>query len=243
MKHFDTIEVEKVLLAYKGNPSEANLDLLYNSIDHIILKVTCKIASGFSKKFPADFEDLQQNVRISIYKILPKLASISVSGNQVIAVVVKATVWSFKSRYAQYKRKTPVKFDYAEPNDWMPTHEVGVEVQLELAMGGVEADLPDEGTGSIVNDFMLPKVWKNSNQFETMYLKMLPEEILNKALVKNRYKDKSSLVRFCLLSLIEDRDASRLLISKKWDISSASFWLQYSTVLLKLAILETILED
>lgn len=240
MRHFDTEEVEKVLFAYKNNPSEINLDLLYNSIDHIILKVTNKIASGFSKKFPSDFEDLQQNVRISIYKILPKLATISVSGNQVIAVVVKAVVWSFKSKYSQYKRKTPVKFDYAEPNDWMPIHAVGVEVQLELAMGGVEAEQPDENSGSLINDFMLPKVWKNPNQFETLYLKNLPDEILNKALHKNRYKDKESLVRFCLISLIEDRDASSILINKKWETSSPTFWTKYSLVLLKLAILETI---
>ena len=242
MEHFQTNEVDKVLLLYKGNPCEETLDALYNSIDHIVVTVTSKIATGFSRKFPDDFEDIQQNVRITIYKILPKLASISTTGNQVISIIVKASIWKFKSCYASYKKKTPVKFAYGDPNTWMPEHNVGVEVQLELAMGGMESDhsTGENASGTIVNDFMVPKVWVNSNQFETLYLKTLPDEVINRALAKNRYTDKVSLVRFCLLSLIEGRDASLMLISKKWDESNASWWNKYSTVLLKLAIIDII---
>lgn len=243
MEHFQTDEADKALAIYKNDSSEANLDNLYNSIDNVILTVTNKIASGFSKKHPSDFEDIQQNVRISIYKILPKLANISVSGNQVIAVVVKATVWSFKSRYAAYKRKTPIKFSYSEPHSWMPEHEVPVEVQLEFVIGMEQFDntTGENIFGTVEKFFMVPKAWVNSNQYEGMYLKSLPDEVFNKALSKNRYKEKEGLVKFCLLSLIEGRDASTILISQKWKETNATFWLKYSLVLLRLALLETVI--
>ena len=96
----------------------------------------------------------------------------------------------------------------------------------------------DNGPSSLLH-YMLPRVWINSNQYETVYLKTLPVQILNKALQKNRYKDKEDLVRFCLVSLIEGRDASSMLISKKWDESPA-FWTKYASVLLKLSILEVV---
>ena len=247
MKHFDTEEVELVLVGYKSDPSEANLDLLYNSIDHIITKVTSKIASGFSKKNPDDFMDIQQNVRIAIYRILPKLATISVSGNQIIAIIVKASIWSFKSKYAQYKRNTPVK---GVPGEWwLPDNEVPVEIQLEAALGGfnsVEVDATDEGRKNntynphALRTYLAPKTWINSSQYETLYLKTLPAELLNKALDKNRYKKEVDLVRFCLLSLIENRDASPILINKKWN-TKATFWNNYSEVLMRLAILDMVI--
>jgi hypothetical protein len=245
IKRFDTAQIEPLLLAYKANPNEETLDALYNGIDHIIITVTNKIASGFSRKHPDDHMDLQQNVRIRIYKILPRLARISVSGNQVVAIVVKATVWAFKSRYAAYKRKTPVQGSYG---DWMPENDVPVEIQLELAMGGVlfddyPKDMPEENFNSIhssVKQTAAPKIWINSNQYERVYLKTLPVQILNKALQKNRYKEREDLVRFCLVSLIEGRDASTILISKKWDESNAGWWTKYANVLLKLSILEVV---
>jgi len=258
IKHFDTTQVDPLLAAYKANPNETSLDELYNAIDHIILTVTNKIASGFCKRHPDDFMDLQQNVRISIYRILPKLATISVSGNQVIAVVVKATVWAFKSKYSAYKRKTPVKGSFGD--SWVPDNEVPVEVQLEMAIGGdygrgavnqrvydaEDHTNPDSyrshmDTGVSTKHFFIPKIWINANQYETVYLKNLPTTILNKALSKNRYKNKETLIRFCLVSLIEGRDASTILISKRWGENNPSFWTKYSSVLLKLAILETIL--
>lgn len=247
IKRFETEQIERILFKYKQNPSEENLDELYNNIDHIIVTITNKIASGFSKKHPDDFMDIQQNVRISIYRILPKLATISVSGNQVVAVVVKATVWSFKSRYSAYKRKTPVQGTMF--GTWLPDNEIPIEVQLEMAIGGTELGessrkTEEEGpswthTANISKVFISPRIWTNSNQFETVFLKTLPVQILNKALQKNRFKDKEDLVRFCLVSLIEGRDASTILISKKWDVNP-SFWTRYSNVLLKLSILEVI---
>lgn len=245
IKHFDTKLIEPLLLAYKANPNEETLDVLYNGIDHIILTVTNKIASSFSRHHPDDFLDLQQNVRISIYRILPKLATISISGNQVVAVIVKATVWAFKSRYAQYKRKTPVQGSYG---DWMPDNEVPIEIQLEMAMGGIVSDdypkdMPEENFNSIhssVKQIAAPRIWINSNQYESVYLKALPVQVLNKALQKNRFKSKESLVRFCLSSLIEGRTASLMLISKKWGENNPSWWIRYSNVLLKLAVLDVI---
>lgn len=246
IKRFETDDIERVLFKYKQNPSEENLDELYNKIDHIIVTITNRIASGFSHKYPDDFMDLQQNVRISIYRILPKLATISVSGNQVVAIIVKATVWSFKSRYAAYKRKTPVKGTFGV---WQPDNDIPIEVQLEMAIGGTELGetshkTEEEGPSwahcqNISKVFISPKVWTNSNQYETILLKTLPVQVLNKALQKNRFKDKEDLVRFCLVSLIEGRDASTMLISRKWDVNP-SFWTRYSSVLLKLSILEVI---
>lgn len=244
MNRFDASKIDEVFTAYKTNPTEENLDNLYNAIDYIVVAVTCNIASSFSKKHVDDFMDLQQNVRISIYRILPKLANISVSSNQVIAIIVKAVNWSFKSRYAAYKRKTPVQGSFG---DWMPENDVPVEIQLEMAMGGILSDdyskgMPEENFNSIessVQQTATPRIWINSNQWEKTYLKALPTIVLNKALQKNRFKEHEDLVRFCITCFIEDRDPSSMLISKKWG-EVPSWWIRYSTVLFRLSILEVI---
>jgi|ERR1035438_9621103 hypothetical protein len=245
MKHFDSKEVEIFLKEYKLNPCEITLDNLYNSIDHIVLAVTSKIATSFSKKYPADFEDIQQNVRITIYRILPKLASISITGDQIIAIVVKACVWKFKSSYARFKKKTPVQ---GTMGDWMPDNEVAVEVPLEVVLGADNGKQTRSGKDwdeytrlkYEVKTTATARVWINPSQFERLYLQRLPEQVLNLALSKNRFREKDTLVKFCLQSLIEGRDASTILISKKWDTSSPVWWINYSTILLRLAIIDTI---
>ena len=253
---FKTEKVELVLAEYKANPCEATLDELYNSIDPIILAVISRISSTFKRKRPDDFLDLQQNVRVSIYKILKKLADISATGNQVIAVVVKATVWSLKTHYRRYKRITPVTNvgDYYMGGSWKPDFDVPIEVPLSTvdpafthsSFGPEEStvdSMPFEGISThYIFNVHTHKIglWHNSNSYEYTYLKALPALIIDTALELNRFPEKESLVRFCLMSYLDDRTPSTVLIGKRWEEKDPYFWPRYSQVLLRLAALRVL---
>lgn len=256
-KHrFKTDKVELVLAEYKANPCEATLDELYNVIDPIILTVVSRISHTFKKKKPDDFLDLQQNVRVSIYKILKKLADISATGNQVIAVVVKATVWSLKTHYRKYKRTTPVTNvgDYYMGGSWRPEYEVPIEVPLSTvdpayvsSSWGPEDAMVDVLPFEHVSSHYIFSVhshkvglWHNSNSYEYAYLKTLPIQIIEASLALNRFPEKESLVRFCLMSYLDDRTPSTVLIGKRWGESDPYFWPRYSQVLLRLAALRVL---
>ena len=75
------------------------------------------------------------------------------------------------------------------------------------------------------------------NQFACSFLKNLPTDIVQQALSKNRYKDKALILKFCIECYLEGRSPSSMLISKRWGISNANFWIKYSFILLKLSIL------
>ena len=241
---FDTTDVDKAFHIYKKSPSSYTLEALYNTLDPIITTVTERIAKRFRHNVPDDFLDIQQNVRCDIFRILEKLSYISHTGNQVLSIVVKASVWSFKTNYAKYKRKTPVTSDGISVgrnySGWEPDNEVPIEVRVESALGcGMSSEEAYDPLD--ISPLILAKVWKNPSQYDTIYLKRLPDVILTKVLEANRFKDKEGIVKFCVSSFLEGRDPSVALISRRWNDSNSTFWPKYSKVLLKQTIL-TVLE-
>lgn len=241
-KRFETDKVDILLAQYKSQPSYDNLNLLYNELENIITQVTEKIASSFRYKHPDDFEDIQQNVRISIYKILERLANISISGNQVVSIVVQATVWSFKTHYRRYKKHTPIKLE-SEGSIHLHYESQSkiIEIPIDrLSILDSEAQGPfTEGRHSWCGE-LHKELHLNSGQFAGTYLHDLPRLIMEEAVRNNRYPDKEDLVRFCLMSIVEGRSPSMSLIGKKWEESEPSYWPRYSLILLRVAMLHVI---
>jgi hypothetical protein len=249
-KRFPTIQAEIALAEYKASPSEDTLDNLYNQIDPIVLEVTSRISFSFKHKHPDDFLDIQQNVRLSIYRILKRLADISVTGNQVISVVIKATVWSLKTHYRRYKKVTPV-MQSAAHGKWLPEFEIAIEVPISEIIPifdmteRQEYNTPDYWTGESKHprynsQYEDVGLWHNSGQFHYAFLRSLPDLVMKKVLELNRFKEEESLIRFCVMSFFDNRTPSTILIAQRWRVSDAFFWPRYAEVILKLAMLDVL---
>lgn len=241
-RRFDTEEVDSVLAKYKKRPNSVTLAALYESVDPIVSGVTSRIARRFSKKHPDDFLDIQQNVRIAIFNILEKIANMSETGNQIISIIVSATVWSFKTNYRAFKRKTPVSGDSPTSiSTWTPEYNVPIEVpypstnanNLSYTVTSLSTSTYQHTT--LVNVFSTPP-----SQVEAIYLQHLPELIAKSAKAKNRYKDKQDVVDFCINTIMDGRSPSTSLIANKWDSEFYNFWPKYSKVLIKLSALEVL---
>ena len=234
-KRFETEEVDRVLGLYKRDPSSDNLEQLYVALDSIIETVTARIAKTFRSKNPEDFLDIKQNVKIDIYKVLPKLSSISTTGNQVIAITVNACVWSFRTHYKKWKKDNPIPahalFNAVEEGDMRTA---GTHCVHTPPNKGWSYYYSSDSTGD--NKSPLDGIFVLPNQYDKLYLKSIGSELISNALKKNRFPEKDSLVKFCLQNLIEGRTASSAVISGRWGAEKTSFWPKYSGILLKIAL-------
>lgn len=235
-KKFETEFVDKALREYKESPTGENLELLYNSLDHVVTTITKHVASSFSKKHPDDFLDIQQNVRIKIFKILKRLAEISETGNQVISIVVKASVWAFRIAYRKYKKTTPVK-GQGPSSEWSPEYEVPVEIPIDVLVHPSTKVAKDPNL-TVSKEY----TWINSCQYEAYVLTSLPELVIDTAVSFSRFsgKEKDEIIRFCLTAVMEGRSPSIRFIAKRWNEPNPKFWVKYSKILFRLAMLSVI---
>jgi hypothetical protein len=81
-----------------------DVDALYSSLDPLITKTTQRIAYYYRHKNPADFADIQQNVRIDMWKALPKLLTLATDEQSLTRLVVTAINYSFKVHYKGVKK-------------------------------------------------------------------------------------------------------------------------------------------
>jgi len=229
-QYYDSTLVEQTFQAYKASPSLEGLALLYLSLDPIILSVLQRTSKNFRHKHPDDFDDLVQSVKMDIYKILEKLANISETGNQILSIIVKASIWSFKTNYRVLKKQRGVSFEYMSE---VIADRIAVQDHEEYTNSGYYViPMPVDFDFSLLSLVSTPP-----NQYACSLLKRLPSDIVEQALYKNRYKDKAPVLKFCIECYLEGRSPSSMLIAKRWNISNASFWIRYSFVLLKLSIL------
>jgi len=211
MLRLDDAVIANEFQAYKTSPTPELITTIYSTLDPLIVNVLSKIASSLKNKHHEDYQDIQQQVRLDVYTVLPKLMDISVVPAQVIAIVVKVTSWSFKTHYHRMKNKKPI-FVYL-------------------------TDLNSELTESEIVD---NKIFVNSNQFDYTYLNSLQSLIIDKVISLNKYKNKNELILFCINSFFEGRDPSTKLISKRWEESNPYFMKDYSLLLFKMAILSVV---
>ena len=236
-QYYDSTLVEQRFKEYKANPSKDRLALLYLSVDPVILSVLQRASKNFRHKHPEDFDDLVQSVKMDIFKILEKLVSISETGNQVLSIVIKASTWSFKTNYRLLKKQRSVSFEYMSE---VISQKVSAQEKEDFTVGHEVDFVSGHDFVSIPVDFdvsLLSLISTPPNQFACSFLKSLPSGIAQTALLKNRYKDKELILKFCIECYLQGRSPSSMLISKRWGVSNANFWIKYSFILLKLSIL------
>lgn len=236
---FPSDNIHIALVSYKQKNTEDSLCILYNSVENIINTVSKNIAKTFSRKNAEDFKDIQQEIRLQIYKILPRLSVLSVDGEQLIRILVSAVIFSFRSAYKKYKKATPVKVATGQAinhifitNDWQPDENVLVEFSYEELTDPIfECNVPKK----VVHYSFL----KIDSQIESsIYIKQVFQQLLELVLLNNRYKHYESIIKFCLLSLLHNRQPSLLLLNTYTQTTKATFFINYTKYLIKLSLLQ-----
>lgn len=229
-QYYDSTQVDQYFALYKANPTEDGLALLYLALDPIILSVLQRMSKNFRHKRPDDFDDIVQSVKMDIYKILEKLASISETGNQILSISVKASMWSFKTNYRILNKQRGISFEYMSE---IMADRIGLQDNPEYIKGEETQPVPVDFDFSLFSLVSTPP-----NQYACSFLKNLPADIIQRSLARNRHKDKELILKFCIECYLDGRSPSAMLISKRWGITNANFWIRYAFVLLKLSLLD-----
>jgi hypothetical protein len=203
---------------YKVSPNDVLLEDLFNTLNPIIESVLRRCSKSFSKKHADDFLDIEQNVKLDLFKVLPKLTAISISGNQIIGITVKGTIWAFRVHYNKYKKANSFVF-----KDLMIGHDVESDELSEDPL----LQLPRES---------LPE----QPQLSLLLLEAFKKDIIKNSLKENRYQEQSLMVQFIIESKLEGRIPSAILLESKWGVKNKIFWFRYTDVLLKLGIYNTL---
>ena len=103
-------------------PIQINLEDLFNDLNPLITQTTNRIAYLYRHKHTADFEDIQQLVRLDVWKFLPKLLTLATSKDSLTRLVVTAINYSFKSHYRNVRKKNKLELTVLDEAD-----NVGVE--------------------------------------------------------------------------------------------------------------------
>lgn len=228
-QYYDSTLVDYYFDLYRANPTEDGLALLYTALDPIVLSVLQRTSKNFRHKHPDDFDDLVQSVKMDIYKILEKLTKMSETGNQVLSIIIKAAVWSFKTNYRVLKKQRGVSFEYMSE---IMLDRIGLQDNPEYIKGEETQPVPTDFDFSLFSLVSTPP-----SQYAYSFLKNLPADLLAGSLSRNRHKDKAPVLKFCIECFLEGRVPSTMLISKRWGVSNANFWIKYALILMKLSIL------
>lgn len=232
MKYLDFQKINYFFSNYKKRPTSHNLNSLYTELDPLVVDVTNNISKNFRSRNPEDFEDLQQQTRMEVFNVLDKIVNISFTGEQLAKILVKVIIYSFIDSYKEYKKERYIKLHGMEETTYapfVPIQEVAGERDVKYA------DAPMA--------YKKAEIFINPGQEHSYYLNILRFNIEEKIKERNRYKDKQDIILFCFDSLFNSRDISPKIIQKIWNIKEASFFLDYTEILLKTAVYDELYSE
>jgi hypothetical protein len=227
-KKFDTEYLGKAFEDFKLDQTKDNLDTLYEGLDKIVLTVTNNISKRFRAKNFSDFEDLQQTVRLDIYRYLPRILESAFDPEQLVRIVVAASVIRFRFAYMNFLKKTPVSVDVTTTNisSWQPKYNVPVFLVYE----NWSAEFEKQSCA-------------NPNQLYLIYLKSLKVRILDKVKQNNRFKEQENLVCYYVDCLLKNISPSKDILKNIFKTNKNYFWTKYSEVLMRVSLMQVLKED
>lgn len=227
-KKFSTEHLNRPFEDFKLDKTKENLDALYEGLDKIILTVTNNIAKRFKTKNLSDFEDLQQTVRLDIYRYLPRILESAFDPEQLVRIVVAASVLRYRFAYMNFLKKTPVSVGVSSTNisSWVPKYNVPIFLVYE----SFSAEFEKQSSAS-------------PNQLYLVYLKNLKLHILEKVKKNNRFKDKENLVCYYVDCLLKDVSPSKDILKNIFKTNKNFFWLKYAEVVMRASLLQILRED
>lgn len=200
------------------NQITINLEDLFNDLNPLITQTTNRIAYIYRHKWPADFEDIQQLVRLDVWKFLPKLLSLATSKDSLTRLVVTAINYSFKSHYRNLRRK----------NHYISGHE---QDAYNAAFRGIVQEPIDELHGVGIDTAARTEALLDLDNVYSLVLKT--------ALKKNRWKgEEADAVNYCVLTMMHGREPSRKVLKVVYGVTKGMYLIHYSRTLLKICVLQ-----
>jgi hypothetical protein len=89
-------------------------ETLFNDLEPLITQSLNRIAYMYRHRYPADFEDISQLVKMDIWRTLPKLLALASSMDSLTRLVVTAINYSFKSHYRDVRKKNKLELTVLE---------------------------------------------------------------------------------------------------------------------------------
>lgn len=194
--------------------SQLELTHLYEKLDPVILNVTKKIAYSYRYRYPEDWEDILQAIRIDIWKSLPKLIALSSSDLSLIKLVASASILSFRLNYKKLKKHSLLKIPFVY-------HTTDLSPFFKINIDDLEGHLSYEAGTS--EEF-----------FANRYLSRVQE----KALTLNRFEGKErQIVNYLITEILKGIYPARSLVMTTFGISKNkySFFLRYAETLIKIS--------
>ncbi len=244
-KNFSTIHLVQPFTDYKLDKTKDNLDDLYIGIDDIVVSVTRNIAKKFRQKNTSDFEDLQQQVRLDIYGYLPRILESCIDAEQLVRILVAASVIRFRFAYMNFLKKTPVilpgntdKLEswHSSSNGKRPIHanKDGFVPRFPVPIFMIFATSDD-----VFSNYT--KV--EPNQIYNIYINELKTRILTEVKLLNRFKPNEHLVVYYVDCYLRDVIPSREILKNIFKSNKIGFWSKYAEVLLRAILLKVLRED
>jgi len=200
-----------------------NLEDLFNDLNPLITQTTNRIAYLYRHKWPADFEDIQQLVRLDVWRFLPKLLSLATSRDSLTRLVVTAINYSFKSHYRNLRRK----------NHYASAHE---QDAYNSAFSGIVQEPIDQ-----LHDVGVDTAARTEALLDLGNVHSL---VLKAALDKNRWKgEEADAVNYCVLTLMHGREPSRKVLKVVYNVTKGMYLIHYSRTLLKICVLQILRGD
>lgn len=191
---------------------QINLEDLFNDLNPLITQTTNRIAYLYRHKWPADFEDIQQLVRLDVWKFLPKLLTLATSKDSLTRLVVTAINYSFKSHYRTLRKKN---------------HYVSVNNSNTVVINSPIDELHDVGIDTAARTEAL------------LDLGNVQSMVLKAVLAKNRWRgEEQDAVNYCVLTMLHGREPSRKVLKVVYGVTKGMYLIHYSRTLLKICVLQ-----
>jgi hypothetical protein len=224
---------------YKLNKCKDTLDDLYCDIDHIIISVTRNISKKFRQKNFSDFEDLQQQVRLDIYRYLPRILENCIDAEQLIRIVVAASVIRFRFAYMNFLKKTPVMVEGGIIKLGGKPHRFDTQVKDFIPRFPVPIFMCFNMSDDVFSNYSKT----NPDQIYRLYLVELKTRILAVVKEKNRFPDNENLVLYYIDCYLRDVVPSREILKNIFKANRNGFWAKYSEIVLRSTLLEVLRKD
>lgn len=229
--------INQYFSAYKKSASKKSLNSLYTELDPLVVDVTNNIAKFFRHRYKEDFQDIQQNVRITVFTKLDNICQISMTGEQLAKILVRVIIYSFIDEYNKYKKTRY----YEKTNPFMTNDELRpnpTTIPIEVVTGGAGTTSTGSSSRGYIDTNRL--IYTKAAQEDGYYINTLNKNITKKVIGYNRFKENEKIVLFCLESLLNSRGISPKILAKNWKVSNPSFWIRYTEVLAKISIYEVV---
>ena len=243
-KNFSTWHLTQPFKDYKLDRTKEHLDDLYVGIDDIVLSVTRNIAKKFRQKNTSDFEDLQQQVRFDLYRYLPRILENCIDEEQLVRIVVAASVIRFRFAYMNFLKKTPVIVSGAVERLEQGSKSFRGKGQLYSPDAFVPRfPVPIFMIFAVSDDVFSNYTKVAPNQIYTVYINELKNRLLSEVKRLNRFKDNENLVMYYVDCYLRAVNPSREILKNIFKAGKNGFWAKYAEILLRAVLLKVIHED